>query len=417
MFKSISTPHFIVNKLLTPIFSPKVLFMNQKSFLIQSQNNETFSLTIEILPISKILSKFLSKKKIDTINHNVKEYLVIEAKSFNDINSKNNFFEVYSLCELKSFCENFYWFNDLYDFLNAFSKGINNKEYELIINVKNFCILNINIENIFGNKCLVHILLRENENRNINNINFNNSKKNNYLITRKEQTKITQYFKEDREEKFLTRKRKSSNEKQTNEKFHKINIPQIFSYYSLNSSESITKFSSIIQSSNDISLIERKLISQSNFYKKSKTNIFYYKLLFKSSKDGDLAKDFHKKCDSFNKILILIKTKNGIKFGGYTASKFGGEKHYKYDNKAFLFCLGEDKIFSIEQGKYALYSSPSLGPCFAHKSLYIPNQFLKNTSKVGKINSSFKFKFNYELNKGNEKFIVDELEIYKILLI
>ena len=41
-------------------------------------------------------------------------------------------------------------------------------------------------------------------------------------------------------------------------------------------------------------------------------------LIFKKSRDGDTSEDFHKYCDNKKNTLILIETKEGRKFGGFT---------------------------------------------------------------------------------------------------
>ena len=48
-----------------------------------------------------------------------------------------------------------------------------------------------------------------------------------------------------------------------------------------------------------------------------KENIVF-KLVYRASRDGDSAKEFHKRCDNIGRNLILILTDNNIKFGGFT---------------------------------------------------------------------------------------------------
>lgn len=42
------------------------------------------------------------------------------------------------------------------------------------------------------------------------------------------------------------------------------------------------------------------------------------KQLFKASNDGFSAFEFHKKCDNINNVVVIIKSKLGNVFGGYT---------------------------------------------------------------------------------------------------
>ncbi len=41
------------------------------------------------------------------------------------------------------------------------------------------------------------------------------------------------------------------------------------------------------------------------------------RLLYRGSRDGFEANDFHKKCDNQGKTICLIKASNGKVFGGY----------------------------------------------------------------------------------------------------
>ena len=115
-------------------------------------------------------------------------------------------------------------------------------------------------------------------------------------------------------------------------------------------------------------------------------------------------------------MIILIKTKKGARFGGYTSSKFRCSAHLKFDNNAFLFSLDNKKVFNIIPGEYAIYCYDNTGPCFSKASLYIPNSFFSKPGKTSKAGGPFQFKKDYELNRGVEKFLVDELEIFQVKL-
>jgi len=65
-----------------------------------------------------------------------------------------------------------------------------------------------------------------------------------------------------------------------------------------------------------------------------------WSLLYRGTKDGFGARDFHKKCDGKSSTLTIIKAKSsGFIFGGYTEAEwqsFGGDK---YDPNAFIVSL------------------------------------------------------------------------------
>ena len=72
-------------------------------------------------------------------------------------------------------------------------------------------------------------------------------------------------------------------------------------------------------------------------------------LLYRMTKDGDSFKIFHTLCDNIKPNLILVKSKKGKKFGGFTFENWEScnEGIWKKDNKCFLFSLDKKKkIFS-----------------------------------------------------------------------
>ena len=65
-------------------------------------------------------------------------------------------------------------------------------------------------------------------------------------------------------------------------------------------------------SNNELYLFEDEI---QKFYKK---NISKYILLFRASRDGYDSLSFHNKCDGKKNTIILVKTMDGIRFGGFT---------------------------------------------------------------------------------------------------
>ena len=139
-----------------------------------------------------------------------------------------------------------------------------------------------------------------------------------------------------------------------------------------------------------------------------------YRLLYRASRDGDSANKFHSICDNSNNLIILVQTQKGLRFGGFTSNKFKVSSHMKYDNNAFLFSLDLKKVFKIAPGEYAIYCYYNSGPCFSQGSLYIPNNFFKKFGKTSLAGGPYQFKEDYEINNGEEKFLVKELEIFQV---
>ena len=139
-----------------------------------------------------------------------------------------------------------------------------------------------------------------------------------------------------------------------------------------------------------------------------------YRLLYRASRDGDSANRFHYICDKHSNLIVLIKTQKGLRFGGFTSSKFRSTSHLKFDNNAFLFSLDNKKVFNIIPGQYAIYCYDNTGPCFSKGSLYVPNSFFSKYGKTRIAGGPFQFRKDYELNNGNEKFLIKELEVFQV---
>ena len=116
----------------------------------------------------------------------------------------------------------------------------------------------------------------------------------------------------------------------------------------------------------------------------------------------------------------MIETDKGNRFGGFTSIGFNSDNEVKKDSYAFLFSFDSMKIYKNKKKRNSIFCKESIGPCFGDKEsqdLFISDNYFKNDSFVGKANGCFlNMNSDYELNKGNCKFIVNKLEIFKILI-
>ena len=62
-------------------------------------------------------------------------------------------------------------------------------------------------------------------------------------------------------------------------------------------------------------------------------------LLFRASKDGFTAKQFHHLCDQKGPTISLIKNNKGRLFGGFTSVPWRSDNSFSPDPHAFLFSL------------------------------------------------------------------------------
>ena len=171
------------------------------------------------------------------------------------------------------------------------------------------------------------------------------------------------------------------------------------------------KSSSILNNETDFDFLLNKL---------SIYNPTSYKIIYKTSIDGDNIKNFHSNCDGEENILIIIETNKGLKFGGFTSVGFDSSGFELRDDKAFLFSIDKKKIYDIVEGNNAIYCNRKFGPIFCSKpdstaySILIPDNYLKNKSSTTKKCFCYKINENFELNNGKKEFLVKEMEVFRL---
>jgi len=139
-----------------------------------------------------------------------------------------------------------------------------------------------------------------------------------------------------------------------------------------------------------------------------------YKLLYRASKDGDTAKIFKEKCKEKN-TLTIVQTADKAIFGGFTTVPWDDSDENKDDEKAFCFSADKGKIYQLKKYCSAIGCDKGSGPRFLYMFM-INNRFMAKGGELYPLNISH---YNgqsedYELNKGNKMFGVDELEVFKI---
>lgn len=419
--------------------------------LIKSTNSfHIFKISFIISPNISNYKEIFSKEKL-TVKHENKMLIQAEMVDNNEsifyeynkkIEISEKYNEIYTLVELKNIIKGFEYFFSLEEFKQAFLNGFNNN-YELLIN-KNDLILSIRIVNIFDEEHKGLLILKPiNKINNIFKKEFNFNKiKNLNINSPLLDFKFNQYDANDEKtknnsnksisiiinnkkyinEEFLDKKRLRTKENKINElcslnKENQKNIYNLIDEFlkgldkNLNSKIPEFKINGIFKESNIIKNVEEEAMigNRINNLKDIK-----YRLLYRATRDGGSSKIFHLKCDNFHNLVVIIETKEGKRFGGYTSSKFKGANPMKIDNNAFLFSLDLKKIYNITPGKYAIDCNPKSGPSFSGGSLFIPDNFFEKFGKIGSYGGPYKFEKDYELNDGKKNFVVKELEIFQV---
>jgi len=132
-------------------------------------------------------------------------------------------------------------------------------------------------------------------------------------------------------------------------------------------------------------------------------------LLFQASKDGQSDSSFHSRCDSKGPTVVIIKTKSGSMFGGYSYASWSSSAGYAASSKAFLFRLRPTiKRYEQRSGResYAIYRHSSYGPVFGNHNIFINDCYNVAQCYVNSANAYVMT--GYELNDGQYYFRMDD---------
>ena len=173
----------------------------------------------------------------------------------------------------------------------------------------------------------------------------------------------------------------------------------------------------IISSQEEIQFIENRL-KQIYYFQNKKIK---YQLIYKGTKNGDKSLNFHTKVDGIKNTLTLVKTKKGIRFGGFTSeiwNQIGG--YGKCDPFAFCFSLELKKIYNSQKNQLAIFCSDGYGPYFKGTNTIfgIYNNFFSEGGWCDYTTFAYsfgKFEKNFEITNGEQKFEVDDVEVFKII--
>ena len=171
--------------------------------------------------------------------------------------------------------------------------------------------------------------------------------------------------------------------------------------------------SNIINETKDYDFIIERL--KKVYTKYSNINIGL-SLLYRATKDGDSASDFHSKCDKSKNTLTIVKTKKGLRFGGFTSATWEGSDIDKSDKNAFCFSLDKMKIYNCIQGKKAIFASPYCGPAFENCIFQINDKCFEEGGECSDdINNNFdNQEKQFEINNEEEKFQIEDVEVFNV---
>ena len=172
--------------------------------------------------------------------------------------------------------------------------------------------------------------------------------------------------------------------------------------------------SEIIKNMKELNLILKSLPKYNKF-----DALPDFQTIFQTSTDGDSAKAFHKFCDCEPNIIVVVESKDGRRFGGYTKIGFSSDGEKKKDESAFLFSLDKMKIYKIKAKYKNIFCDPDNGPCFGEKDnliFKISDNYLSEKSFFRNDNIFYNnMKKDDIFSNEDQEFIVNKLEMIKLL--
>ena len=113
------------------------------------------------------------------------------------------------------------------------------------------------------------------------------------------------------------------------------------------------------------------------------------RLLYRYSRDGKNATDFHSKCNGNENTITLVQSQYNHVFGGFSTKDWSGNSGYTKDDDAFLYLIRSQfnhkpKIYkNKKRDNHALYINQSYGPtwgwyfalCLNEKYSYLGDRY------------------------------------------
>lgn len=152
-----------------------------------------------------------------------------------------------------------------------------------------------------------------------------------------------------------------------------------------------------------------------------------WSLLYRASRDGWGASDFHRACDGRGPTVAIIRTTKGHLFGGHLSKSWHSRREWIHDPKASLFTLsnargtlptrfpivdaacaacGDDRYGPVFGGKTGgndlhIASHPNVPPIYTRPHSFFPNTYMDPEGR-GRV----------DLLAGNFTFVVGEIEVF-----
>jgi hypothetical protein len=147
-------------------------------------------------------------------------------------------------------------------------------------------------------------------------------------------------------------------------------------------------------------------------------------LLYRASRDGWRATDFHSKCDNKGATVTVIKSTGGYVFGGYADVAWASCGGYLSSSNAFIFALqypsGVAPVkMPVLNAQNAIYHDSSHGPTYGGHDIYVADNANSNSNS----NTAANVGVTYQLPAGQNaqtfltgapNFQAAEIEVFRV---
>ena len=190
----------------------------------------------------------------------------------------------------------------------------------------------------------------------------------------------------------------------------------------------------IFKSKNELDIIMNTINTKLNVSSSSISPLLKPKMCYQGKVDGDTPRKFNTNCVS-NKMLVVIETTKGNRFGAFTSNSTCGDVNRSYmfrsDKNAFLFTLNnnnnssnssssdvmlfdikhtyEHKAFKLVNNGFFIFGEKDLQIESYYKNGYSSYSLFPKCYGDNNIHKLYTY-----INEGNE-FTIKEMEIYSIL--
>jgi hypothetical protein len=147
-------------------------------------------------------------------------------------------------------------------------------------------------------------------------------------------------------------------------------------------------------------------------------------LLYRGTRDGFGANNFHSKCDGKNNTLVILKALGtSFLFGGFVSINWDSTSGYKYDPNAFLFSLTNKdnqpcKIRQINT-MHSIYCASGYGPTFGGGfDLHVCNAANTTPGSYSNVGNAYQHpqpNQGQSYLAGSNHFQLSEIEVYEKL--